>query len=207
MVLSGMIISHKHKFIFIKTQKTAGTSIEVFLSQHCGPDDVVTPIIPHVEPHQARSHEGFYNHMPGHGIRERVGPEIWDSYFKFCVERNPWDKTLSQFHMTRARDKPGLTLDEYFESGPFPTDLNKYAEPGEPEKLIVDEVLRYESLPEGLGRVFHRLGIPFSGDLGVRAKSEYRTDRTHYSKVLSTEQAARVAEIFVSEIRMHGYLF
>src|SRR5437762_6689028 len=41
-----MIISHKHKFIFIKTVKTAGTSLEVFLSQHCGPDDVLTPFAP-----------------------------------------------------------------------------------------------------------------------------------------------------------------
>ena len=36
-----MIISHKHQFIFIKTVKTAGTSIEVLLDSICGPDDVV----------------------------------------------------------------------------------------------------------------------------------------------------------------------
>ena len=38
-----MIISHKHKFIFIKTRKTAGTSIELFLSRFCGPEDIITP--------------------------------------------------------------------------------------------------------------------------------------------------------------------
>ena len=38
-----MILSHKHKFIFIKTKKTAGTAIEAAISQLCGPDDVITP--------------------------------------------------------------------------------------------------------------------------------------------------------------------
>ncbi len=38
-----MIISHAHKFIFIKTKKTAGTAIEAALSELCGPEDVITP--------------------------------------------------------------------------------------------------------------------------------------------------------------------
>ena len=38
-----MIVSHKHKFIFIKTKKTAGTAIEAALSELCGPQDVITP--------------------------------------------------------------------------------------------------------------------------------------------------------------------
>ncbi|CAN5262003.1 hypothetical protein BH10PSE6_BH10PSE6_43530 [soil metagenome] len=39
-----MIASRKHGFVFIKTMKTAGTSIELTLGPHCGPDDIVTPI-------------------------------------------------------------------------------------------------------------------------------------------------------------------
>ena len=38
-----MIVSHRHKFIFLKTQKTAGTALEATLSALCGPDDVITP--------------------------------------------------------------------------------------------------------------------------------------------------------------------
>ena len=41
-----MILSHKHRFIFIKGVKVAGTSAEIALSQMCGPDDVITPITP-----------------------------------------------------------------------------------------------------------------------------------------------------------------
>jgi len=41
-----MIISHTNRFVFIKTKKTAGTSIEIELSKHCGPEDIITPITP-----------------------------------------------------------------------------------------------------------------------------------------------------------------
>lgn len=44
-----MIISYLHNFIFIKTKKTAGTSMEVALATHAGPDDVVTPFGPREE--------------------------------------------------------------------------------------------------------------------------------------------------------------
>lgn len=39
-----MILSHKHKFVFIKGVKVGGTSVEIALSQLCGPDDIITPI-------------------------------------------------------------------------------------------------------------------------------------------------------------------
>ena len=37
-----MILSHAHKFIYIKTYKTGSTSVEAALSGVCGPDDVLT---------------------------------------------------------------------------------------------------------------------------------------------------------------------
>ncbi|HEX5238971.1 MAG TPA: hypothetical protein VFW39_10990 [Sphingomicrobium sp.] len=41
-----MILSHKHRFVFIKGLKVAGTSIEIALAQLCGPEDIITPITP-----------------------------------------------------------------------------------------------------------------------------------------------------------------
>ena len=37
-----MIVSHRHRYIFVRTRKTAGTSVEIALSKFCGPDDVIT---------------------------------------------------------------------------------------------------------------------------------------------------------------------
>ena len=39
-----MIASFLHNFIFIKTKKTAGTTVEMVLAPACGPDDVITPL-------------------------------------------------------------------------------------------------------------------------------------------------------------------
>jgi hypothetical protein len=202
-----VIISHKYRFIFVKTLKTAGTSIEVFLSRHCGPDDVITPILPHVEPHRPRNHDGFFNHMPAAVIRDRVGPDVWRTYFKFCVERNPWDKTLSYYHMTNSHEGGGLSFEQYLRRNDFPLNHPKYTESDEPGQIIVDRVLRYERLTDELREAFGQVGIPFEGCLGVNAKSEYRTDRRPYREVYTRSQAALVGQVFTVERALHGYEF
>ncbi|MES2818601.1 MAG: sulfotransferase family 2 domain-containing protein, partial [Pseudomonadota bacterium] len=148
-----MIISHQYKFIFIKTRKTAGTSIEAFLSQCCGPDDIFTPITPSVASHQPRNHAGFYNHISGHEVRARLGCEQWESYFKFCVERNPWDKVLSFYHFVRVFWYAGdLSLAEFLETKYFRVDWPLYTDPFAPGQLLVDKVLRYETLADDLAQ-------------------------------------------------------
>ena len=229
-----MILSHKYKFIFIKTAKTAGTSIEVFLSRHCGPEDILTPITPAIEGHQPRNYEGFinpipellerpgkffsalrdsiisrekfYRHMPASEVRKRVPAEVWNSYFKFCVERNPWDKVLSHYHMHAAREDGPLSLDEYLARGRSPINYFRYTD-RTGIKVIVDRIVRYENLMAELGEVFSQLNIPFDGTLGVAAKSEYRTDRGPYRQVFNDEQRRIVEKAFAKEIALHGYQF
>jgi len=166
-----MILSHKYKFIFVKTFKTAGTSIEVFLSQLCGPLDIVTPIKPHVEPYVTRNYEGYINHMPAADIRDRIDPHVWCEYFKFCVERNPWDKTLSHYHMTNFRQGGGLSLEDFLVQGDLPLNYPRYTDPEDHHEVIVDRVIYYERLLEGLGQAFRELAISFEGSLGINAKS------------------------------------
>lgn len=205
-----MIISHKHKFIFIKNMKVAGTSIETFLSQHCGPGDIVTPVHPEVEGHVPRNHEGHCTHDGAETIKKHLGEVRWRDYFKFCVERNPWDKTISYYHMTKhdnATDwgKRLPTFDEFIEAGDFPVDYHRYTDSA--GAIMVDRVLRYEDLGRGLAEVFAMIGIPFSGDLGVKAKSEFRDDHRPYQEVYSKEQATAVSKAFSREIERFGYSF
>ena len=52
-----MILSHRHKLIFLKPRKVAGTSFEIALCKYCGPDDIITPIHPDCE--KLRTEFGF----------------------------------------------------------------------------------------------------------------------------------------------------
>ena len=229
-----MIISHQHKFIFIKTAKTAGTSIEVFLSKQCGPNDIVTPITPPIEGHKPQNHEQFvnpvsdlisrpegfrralrdmfkrkekfYNHMPAWLVQRRVPTHVWNTYFKFCVERNPWDKVLSHYHMAAYPAGVALSLDDYLSKGRYPINYFRYTDRSG-KRVIVDRVVRYENLTDELAEVFSHLKIQFDGRLGVRAKSEFRTDRTHYQLVFNDAQQKIVEEAFSREIELHGYRF
>jgi len=230
-----VIISHRYRFIFLKTRKTAGTSIETYLSPHCGPEDVLTSFGVEEEGHVARNHRGLFNpfpelflspgtwshvvcrqlprrkryraHMKGYRVRARTPRRIWDSYFKFCVERNPWDRTLSHFHMLRGERDGALTFDEYLEQGLLWRNLPIYTERRDKSALLVDRVVRYERLDDELGEVFGRLGIPWEGSLGVRAKGGFRTDRRPYQEVYTDEQRAYVAQALRHEIRLFGYTY
>ncbi|RLL50646.1 hypothetical protein D8Y20_11460 [Mariprofundus sp. EBB-1] len=226
-----MIISHKYKFIFIKTTKTAGTSIEVYLSSLCDKDDVVTPIFPHVEPHISRNYKGlynplneildakgkglarslrdfsirhkYYNHMPAYRVRARVRVDVWDRYFKFCVERNPWDRTMSHFSMLQQRKNKNLTLKQYFDREMYATNYPIYSD-WTTHKVIVDKVLRYESLNQELGGVFKYLGVPFSGELNVHAKLGDKSALINRD-VFSEEQIQIIGSTCANEIDLLGY--
>lgn len=194
-----MIISHKYKFIFIKNLKTAGTSLESYLSGVCGEGDIFTPIFPEEAGHQARNWHGlfmpfrdlenrkldvgpsflgvirdlvtarkFHNHMPAVSVRARVPEDLWNSYTKFCVERNPLEKVASYYRMLASRGHVA-SVDEMFSKGMFPSDWTRYTD--QDGNVIVDDVLKYESLNLELTRLFQRLGVPFCGELEVRAKS------------------------------------
>ncbi len=59
-----MIISHKYQFIFVKTAKTAGTSIEIYLSKFCSNIDVATPFAYPEPEHEPRNYRGLFNPFP-----------------------------------------------------------------------------------------------------------------------------------------------
>lgn len=232
-----MIICHKHKFIFIRTRKAASTSIELYLSRYCNENDVLTPIDnkDSERNYQPYNYSGlfnpfpeliagngylikrtvmdlkrkrkFYHHIPAFVVRSRISDEIWKNYFKFSVERNPWDKTLSHYHYINERQWAGSkTFAQYCEIGNFCWNHPIYTDP-KSGKVMVDRILKYENLMDELGQVLEMLDIPFAGSLGSFANSEYRRDRRSYREVFSPDQRDLIYNAFKKEIEIHGYEF
>jgi len=115
-----MIISHEHRFIFVKTRKTAGTSVEVALEPLAGPDGVVTPLLP-APAGQSERHDRNW--------RGRIGPlpdmrERWERTGRVRDVRAVVGPVLKDIRRRRrfhehmsyalARQRAGRRVDRYF---------------------------------------------------------------------------------------------
>ncbi len=210
------IISFRHRFIFIKTRKTGGTSIEVELARRVEDAAVVTRVIPAVKGHEPRNwsrgwlRKPYYNHMPATLVRRFLGEETFGGMYRFCVEREPVSKCMSHFHMLRnspdhARPEDrDLSWDAYCARGDFPVDVEKYSEVVDGRRVpLVDRVLAYETMGRTLREVMDRVGImPF--DLDSRAKGEYSAKRIVGKDDVTPTQRARIYDAFAASIEVAG---
>ena len=225
-----MIISHTHRYIFIKSRKTAGTSVEVALSKHCSNGDMVTSLEDYWFNrdergewlHSSMNAEGFFQHDPADEVKRKVSPEIWNKYFKFSIARNPWDRVVSDFAW-QARNKAemksvkrwyhrlGVPSDEFrettklfrrFVAGEWKTHDRFYVMKGE---LCVDFVIRFERLNEDLAEVCRRVGLP-TLDL-PHLKSGLRQGGRSYAEYYDEPSKAIVADRHHNDIRLFGYEF
>ena len=123
-----MFFSRSRGLIFIKTKKTAGTSIEAYLEVACDPsrwtgewedlhitdgeirDDLIVTARGdgtrrrgeriHLELNGVR----LVNHMPPSQVVVALGRDTWDSSLTVAGVRNPWDRMASMFFWSRRRD-------------------------------------------------------------------------------------------------------
>ena len=207
-----MIASHAHRFVFIKTRKTAGTSLEIALSRHCGPDDIVTRISPEDEelraaaggvgPQNDDTDPSSYAHMGARRVIEVIGRQAWDDYFTFAVERNPFDVVASSYRYSARKPTFTKTFAEFVRT---PRRMERlalnerlYRVAGQ---VVVDRVYRYEDLPAAVADISGRLGIAL--DL-PHAK---QGSGPHYRELSGPGDADIVAERFRRTIREFGYEF
>ena len=207
-----MIASHRHRFVFVKTRKTAGTSLEIALSRHCGPDDIVTRISPEDEvlrtaaggvgPQHDDTDPSSYAHMGARRVISVIGRQAWDDYFTFAVERNPFDVVASSYRYSARKPTFTKTFAEFVRT---PRRMERlalnerlYRVAGQ---VVVDRVYRYEELPDAVADISARLGV----DLDLPHAKQ--GSGPHYRELYGPGDAEIVAQRFRRTIREFGYEF
>lgn len=203
-----MLVSHRHQFIYTKTGKTAGTSVEIYFEPCCVADPT------HADGSQGHKEYvsksgiiGFrgrttppgtkwWNHMPAAEIKRLLGKKIWNSYFKFCVIRDPFDRAISLFFYVRKQGKidndPSLPDCEQFESWLInrraAVNCDRYMIDG---KFCLDDVIRYERLHADMERICNRLGLRWDPAAFPHTKKGIRPPGTTVAEMY-TERAEEI---------------
>lgn len=229
-----MLICHRHRFIFLKTQKTAGTAIEIALRAVMGRGDVITPIsrederisralgrpgprhfrapLRHYSGRdlarlitRARLKKRFYNHIPAAQVKAQLPPAVWDGYLKISVERNPFDRAISSYYWRTRKQAQPPTIAAYLRHCPA-SELSNWAIYTVNDTVITDVMLRYESLASDLQQLSQRLALEHPLALPQqRPKGQHRRDARPWQEVLDAASQERIRAACAHEIEALHY--
>lgn len=229
-----MLICHRHRFIFLKTQKTAGTAIEIALRSLMDRGDVITPIsredeqisrqLGYAGPRnfraplhrysgtdlvrlvgRARLKKRFYNHIPAAQVKAQLPAPIWDGYLKISVERNPFDKAISSYYWRTRKQQQAPPIAAYLRSCPR-SELSNWDVYTVNDRPVTDVMLRYETLAADLLALSQRLALERPLTLPAqRPKGQHRRDSRPWHQVLDAASQERIREICAREIEAFHY--
>jgi len=221
-----VIINHKYKFIFIKSFKTAGTSLEIALSKFCSGKDIITSIVSKDENLRKKlkytgpqNNTGLDEHMSASEIKSKLKSDIFENYFKFVVVRNPFDQILSAFYWHNEskknekkffflKKKP-LNFDEFFERKAkhiFQDEIDRYTENG---KILIDKFIRYENLKKDLSELSNLINLPenlYDIFKNIKAKSNIKPVKNKLVK-LNKNQSLKICKYADKIIKLHNYKY
>ena len=205
-----MIVSHRHKFVFVAVPKTGTHSVRQALRSHLGPDDW----------EQARLFVEKQSPIPelaqlGHGylsfqdVRPHLGEDAFADYFKFAFVRNPFDRFVSYcaFATSRegsfARDPKGVMRHLLFVAPPHNHIIFKPQFTflcGPDGQLQADFLGKVETMQPSYDEIASRLGVETTVlDHANRSRHE------EYKQYFDQELIDGVARIYARDIELFGY--
>jgi hypothetical protein len=232
-----MIVSHACKFIFLKTEKTAGTAIEAALSELCGPLDIITPF--REESEGERKGRGPQNYRIEHPLKPRR--PLWRKLL-MRPERYYHPSVGYYEHMPawRVRAYVGEEIwRDYFKfafvRNPWDRQISQYlyktkSKARRPSlerfmarkkrayvtsyeiytiegEVVVDYMGRYESLEEDLRTALKRAGVESHLEVPRTNVTSDRDRESGYRSYYGPRTRALVADWYAREIALLGYRF
>lgn len=180
-----MILENK-KLVFVHAPRTSGTSIEKAILNGLVQDSM--------------------KHLKASQYKKMIGNLQWESYYKFSIVRNPWDRVISMYHQKYFQDigiRSGKSL-KYFLSNytPAPWEHGIQCSDYIDEKLNL--IIKYENRVEGLNLLYEQTGIFV--DSNISERSDNRTDKD-YKKFYDSETIEIVKNMFYNDIQNFNYDF
>jgi hypothetical protein len=204
--------------IFLKTRKTAGSSVEIWLAPHLDPESDLAALTADLRDYRPDLESrlkprGLMPHATAAQVRSLVGDSVWRSYFKFAIERNPWDRLISLWRWRQRHRNASISLQAFLDAiaDGSPDRLRAANAEGWSnwpiytidDRIVVDRVIRYDRLEAGLGEALKQVGIAYDGGL-PRAKAGIRPSGDT-TDTLSAGQRALIAEVARKEIGAFGF--
>ena len=159
---------------------------------------------------------GGLQHLLGWQIRNEIGSDIFNSYYKFTFVRNPWDRAVSQFAYMQKRpdlmEFLGMNFDTEFKSYLELIRLKKHVQwtpqveffLDQDGSVLVDRIGRLEAFNQDSSKIFEDLGL----NPNILPSHTNRSKRKSFSFYYSDQESIEmVADIFALDIDFLGYKF
>ena len=239
-----MILNHTYKFIFFKTTRVAGSSVESALSHLCAAGDIFTGMgdqgqgyhknlngsaykIPlnqreagwrlqqflwSIRPFRNKillkrlsySKIDYWSHIPARHVKATISPEIWNTYHKISIERNPWDREVSRYFYKYSSNVDRRPAFSTFVRRAVPCyNYLIYSIDG---RVVVDQLMRYKSLQEDFRSFLDYIGVK-EEVLIPNTNASPRMDARAYRSLYDQELREIVAKRYRSEIEYCNYTF
>lgn len=212
-----MLISFKHKFIFLKTFKTASTTTDIYFEQYCA--DNLEEQRDRLETISEKGIIGarnfkkqfreedlkYINHLPAKKVKKNIGDDIFNSYYKFCNVRNPFDLVVSNYFYYRKNKD--LTFNNFILDSSNLEQIKKRDSKIYKinNSIIIDDFIRYEKLQEDIDRISNHLNLPISNRILGHYLTSKRRYTEDYMSLYNETTESIVRESFKEYIEYFGY--
>jgi hypothetical protein len=210
-----MLISHKLNFIYLKTHKTAGTSTELLFEPYCRndnnkpthiTDEYVSDsgIVGIRRPSLGAKYTTEYkwsNHDQPDKIKNILGEDLYNNYYKFCNIRNPFDLMVSLYHWRNNneinKDKFLLFLNKNKNDIIIKNNKNIWFDPN-------INIIRFENLTEDIRKISFKLGLNLNN---INLKHLKKSNRLNYKSYYNLDSIKIIEEIFNKELNKFNYIY
>ncbi|WP_395542086.1 sulfotransferase family 2 domain-containing protein [Neotabrizicola sp. sgz301269] len=179
-----MILSTSHNFIFVHVPKTAGTAMTAALESHAvtGTRTPLRRALRWLPVREAPDRAYFRKHETAAAMRAKLGPQVFDRFFRFTVVRNPFDHAVSHYEYLKEFRNPrkaaefaAMSFADYLRwrstaRGLFVPSFSVLPDQAHwlvdgAGQLLVNRVMRFETLADDFAQAMEEVGLP-----GIRMK-------------------------------------